>query len=85
MKKLKLICIFVRIDLQFMIFQLNVIHRDLKLANLVLNRRNRQIILTNFCLGQLLVSENDKLLDQRGSPAYVSPDVLLRKPYLGKV
>ncbi|KAB7508032.1 Serine/threonine-protein kinase 40 [Armadillidium nasatum] len=63
---------------------LNVIHRDLKLANLVLDKRNRQITLTNFCLGQHLVSADDKLLDQRGSPAYISPDVLSGKPYLGK-
>lgn len=63
--------------------QQNVVHRDLKLGNLVLHRATREIIITNFCLGQHLPSEKDRLRDQRGSPAYISPDVLSGKPYLG--
>ena len=59
-------------------------HRDLKLGNLVLNRQNRRITLINFCLGKNLANEEDLLRDQRGSPAYISPDVLSGKPYLGK-
>lgn len=43
-----------------------------------------QVTITNFCLGKHLASENDLLKDQRGSPAYISPDVLCGKPYLGK-
>ncbi|XP_076054771.1 uncharacterized protein LOC143033337 [Oratosquilla oratoria] len=62
----------------------NIVHRDLKLGNLVLHRETREVTITNFCLGQHLVNENDKLRDQRGSPAYISPDVLSGKPYLGK-
>lgn len=62
----------------------NIVHRDLKLGNMVLNRSNRKITLTNFCLGKHLISEKDLLKDQRGSPAYISPDVLSGKPYLGK-
>lgn len=62
----------------------NIVHRDLKLGNMVLNCHTRQITLTNFCLGKHLVSEHDLLKDQRGSPAYISPDVLSGKPYLGK-
>lgn len=62
----------------------NIVHRDLKLGNMVLNKRSRRITITNFCLGKHLVSENDPLLDQRGSPAYISPDVLSGAPYLGK-
>ncbi|XP_072178348.1 serine/threonine-protein kinase 40-like [Diadema setosum] len=62
----------------------NIVHRDLKLGNMVLNRHTRQITLTNFCLGKHLVSEQDLLKDQRGSPAYISPDVLSGKPYMGK-
>jgi len=46
---------------------------------MVLNKRSRRITITNFCLGKHLVSENDLLLDQRGSPAYISPDVLSGK------
>lgn len=62
----------------------NIVHRDLKLGNIMLNRLTRKIIITNFCLGKHLLNENDLLRDQRGSPAYISPDVLFGKPYLGK-
>ncbi|XP_076373904.1 serine/threonine-protein kinase 40-like [Tachypleus tridentatus] len=64
--------------------QRNIVHRDLKLGNMVLNKRTRRITITNFCLGKHLLNENDLLKDQRGSPAYISPDVLSGKPYLGK-
>lgn len=62
----------------------NIVHRDLKLGNMVLNKKTRKVTITNFCLGKHLLNENDLLKDQRGSPAYISPDVLSGKPYLGK-
>lgn len=62
----------------------NVIHRDLKLGNIVLNKYSNKIKIINFCLGKYLLNENDLLYDQRGSPAYISPDVLCGKPYKGK-
>lgn len=62
----------------------NIVHRDLKLGNIVLNQRTGRVIITNLCLGTHLGSDRDLLKDQRGSPAYISPDVLLCKPYLGK-
>lgn len=60
-----------------------IIHRDLKLQNFLINLQTRRVTLTNFCLGKLLSSENQLLCDQRGSPAYISPDVL-NGPYRGK-
>ncbi|PRD28126.1 UNVERIFIED_CONTAM: Stk40 [Trichonephila clavipes] len=54
----------------------NIVHRDLKLGNIVLDKKTRKITIANFCLGKLLLNENDLLKDQRGSPAYISPDVL---------
>ncbi|GIY80910.1 hypothetical protein CEXT_738031 [Caerostris extrusa] len=62
----------------------NIVHRDLKLGNIVLNKKNRSITIANFCLGKHLMNETDLLRDQRGSPAYISPDVLSGNPYLGK-
>lgn len=64
--------------------KLNIVHRDLKLGNMVFHKRRRKVTITNFCLGKHLINENDLLKDQRGSPAYISPDVLSGKPYLGK-
>jgi len=34
------------------------------------------VTITNFCLGKHLIGDRDLLRDQRGSPAYISPDVL---------
>jgi serine/threonine-protein kinase 40 len=62
----------------------NIVHRDLKLGNLVLNKFTYRVTITNFCLGKHLLSDKDLLRDQRGSPAYISPDVLSGKPYCGK-
>lgn len=62
----------------------NVIHRDLKLGNIVLNVDSNKIKIINFCLGKYLLNENNLLNDQRGSPAYISPDVLCGLPYKGK-
>ena len=41
--------------------------------------RTQQVFLTNFALGKHLVHEDDLLSDQRGSLAYVSPDVISGK------
>jgi len=62
----------------------DIVHRDLKLGNIVLDRRSQAVTITNFCLGKHLMREDDLLKDQRGSPAYISPDVLSGKPYKGK-
>ena len=51
----------------------------------MLDRRSQEVTLTNFCLGKHLMRDDDLLKDQRGSPAYISPDVLSGKPYLGKL
>ena len=52
----------------------------MKLFSYILTRTKR-ITITNFCLGKHLIRENDLLKDQRGSPAYISPDVLSGKLY----
>ena len=44
--------------------------------------RTQQVFLTNFAFGKHLVHEDDLLSDQRGSLAYVSPDVISGKSLL---
>ncbi|EGV97361.1 Serine/threonine-protein kinase 40 [Cricetulus griseus] len=58
--------------------QKNTVHRDLKLGNMVLNKRTHQITITNFCLEKHLMSERDLLNGQRRSPVYISPNVHTR-------
>lgn len=62
----------------------NIIHRDLKLGNIMLNKYSNRVTITNFCHGKHLQSETDPMLDQRGSPAYISPELLTGRPYVGK-
>nr|XP_039261078.1 uncharacterized protein LOC120337384 [Styela clava] len=72
------------VEVMHSLHQMNVVHRDLKLGNMVFLRKSHKVILTNFCLGRHLMSDGELLKDQRGSPAYISPDVLSGKPYAGK-
>lgn len=55
-----------RITIFYLVFQRNIVHRDLKLGNIVLNQRTGRITITNFCLGTHLGSERNLLNDQRG-------------------
>lgn len=66
-----------------LIHKLNICHRDLKIQNFLINYHTKKVMLTNFCLGKLLSSETQLLFDQRGSPAYISPDIL-QGSYYGK-
>ncbi|CCV02496.1 Ser/Thr-like protein kinase lyk4 [Armadillidium vulgare iridescent virus] len=65
------------------VHEAGVVHRDLKLGNLVMNTQTRDIVLTNFWLGEIL-KEEEFILEQRGSPAYISPEVISGKKYLAK-
>lgn len=62
----------------------NIVHRDLKLGNIVYDLNSQRVYLINFCLGYHLRDENELLNEQFGSPAYISPDCLSNMPYMGK-
>ncbi|CAL8077347.1 unnamed protein product [Orchesella dallaii] len=64
--------------------KLNIVHRDIKLGTMIMNKATGEMKLANFCLGVHLTSDNDSLCDKQGSPAYIAPDVLVGKPYIGK-
>jgi serine/threonine-protein kinase 40 len=64
------------------IHSMDICHRDLKIQNFLINYQTRRVMLTNFCLG-VHCSDSQLLNDQRGSPAYISPE-LLQGPYNGK-
>lgn len=59
-----------------------VIHRDLKTSNLLLDE-NRRVKVCDFGLSQL-VPQNKKMRDLRrakGTPLYMSPEVMMFKPF----
>lgn len=49
-----------------------------------MDKESHEVTLTNFGLGRQLLQESELLKDQRGSPAYISPEVISGKPYLGE-
>ncbi|CAG0879096.1 unnamed protein product [Cyprideis torosa] len=63
---------------------LNVVHRDIKLANLVLDITTSTVRWINFSYGRHLLVSDEALGEQRGSPAYISPELLTGKTYKGK-
>ncbi|CAD5119007.1 DgyrCDS7662 [Dimorphilus gyrociliatus] len=62
----------------------NIIHRDLKLGNILYYKKQNKVILIHFCLSKALTSSDEELNDQKGSPVYMSPESLSGKPYCGK-
>lgn len=72
------------IDIVCKMHKASIVHRDLKLGNIVFDTRSNKVTITNFRLGKHLMSDSNMLKDQRGSLAYISPDVLSGKPYNGK-
>merc|ERR1712223_2013770 len=83
-EKETLVIFYAVIEIVCTLHEKKIVHRDLKLGNIVLDKRSNKVTITNFCLGKPLMNDTDLLKDQRGSPAYISPDVLSGKPYLGK-
>ncbi|KAF7492947.1 Serine/threonine-protein kinase 40 [Sarcoptes scabiei] len=59
----------------------NIAHRDLRLENIIYNHKNGKVIIINFGLSRYVINDTICINDHRGSSAYISPDVLKRKPY----
>ena len=63
------------------IHNLNICHRDIKLNNIFLGENDYSLKYVNFGLA----TENQAILqDYIGTQYYVSPEILLQKPYYGK-
>lgn len=66
------------------LFQKNIIHKDLKTTNIILNTTAKKVTIANFWLGRFISNEGVIVPDQSGTPAYIAPEVFLKKPYKGK-
>ncbi len=60
----------------------NIIHRDIKLDNILIDLNNN-IKLCDFGVGKYYNNNNDKFSDQCGTPAYIAPEILCNNFYSG--
>ena len=63
----------------------NIVHRDIKLENILIDLNNR-IKICDFGIGVILKSEDELLYDQCGTPMYMAPEIILsskKKGYKG--
>ena len=59
----------------------NVLHRDIKLDNILLDSKG-EVKLGDFGVSKI-VSDNEVITDQWGTPAYIAPEILLDLGYKG--
>ena len=59
----------------------NIVHRDIKLDNVLIDLNNN-IKLCDFGVGKI-IQENEILDEQCGTPAYIAPEILENKGYVG--
>jgi serine/threonine protein kinase len=61
---------------------MGVMHRDLKLGNILIANGSKQIKIIDFGLAvKLEVGEQGEQMTMCGTPNYISPEVLERQPY----
>uniref|UniRef100_A0A7S4W472 Protein kinase domain-containing protein n=1 Tax=Ditylum brightwellii TaxID=49249 RepID=A0A7S4W472_9STRA len=62
----------------------NIVHRDLKLDNILLSACKTRILIADLGLSHAVTPQNQGYLSTScGSPHYASPEILNGKPYLG--
>ena len=54
----------------------NIVHRDIKLENILIDLKNN-IKICDFGISKILNDKNQKLYDQCGTPMYMAPEILL--------
>ena len=59
-----------------------IVHRDVKLENLLLDKSKRRVMLVDFGLSAVF-QPGKKLTVHCGSPSYAAPEIVSRKPYDG--
>ena len=59
-----------------------IVHRDVKLENLLLDKNKRRVMLVDFGLSAVF-QPGKKLTVHCGSPSYAAPEIVSRKPYDG--
>ena len=60
----------------------NIVHRDIKLENILIDLNNN-IKICDFGIGRVLSSPDQLLYDQCGTPMYIAPEILLSNKQTG--
>ena len=60
----------------------NIVHRDIKLENILIDLNNN-IKICDFGIGRVLSSPDQLLFDQCGTPMYIAPEILLSSKDIG--
>lgn len=60
----------------------NVLHRDLKLDNLLLTEDLKTVKLCDFGVSRIM-KDGDVVIGQCGTPAYIAPEILRDRGYSG--
>jgi len=58
-----------------------VVHRDFKLPAVFINPVTKRVRIGDFSQATILERNGQLMNDRKGSPAYVSPEILIGKPY----
>ena len=60
----------------------DIVHRDIKLENLIINPKTKELKIVDFGLSNIFSNKNNQLLSTScGSPSYASPEMLCGKDY----
>lgn len=59
-----------------------MVHRDIKLDNILLDQSGR-IKICDFGVSRQVRSEKERMHDQCGTPAYIAPEILKNRGYKG--
>jgi serine/threonine protein kinase len=59
----------------------NVLHRDFKLDNILIDRHLKQIKICDFGVSKL-IKRNEVIYDQCGTPAYLAPEIAAERGYV---
>ena len=65
---------------------MHVIHRDIKLDNLLFSSKDMMIKITDFTVARADIKEETRLFDSEGTPAFTAPEchIVEEKGYLPK-
>lgn len=60
--------------------EIGIIHRDIKLDNILFSSKDLRVKLTDFTVAKADVTEETRLFDSQGTPAFTAPECHIVEP-----